>query len=76
MKKTIKIIIDCGKTTCASERGKFCAYLGSKVFGTIPICTLFASKDDSYVLLNEHTEGSRKGWLARCPQCLKATGEK
>lgn len=41
MKTTLTFQIECGETTCASEPGKFCQYVGVQGFGTKPICLLF-----------------------------------
>jgi len=55
-----------GETTCASEPGKFCKFLYTKNFGTSAVCHLF---DDNPLF--EHTFGEKKGWIARCHQCMK-----
>lgn len=67
MKRILQIEIDCGETTCASEPGKFCRWRGSRGFGTVPICALFATKNDTYTDLED-----MDGWVRRCQQCLDA----
>ena len=49
-----------GKTTCASERGKFCPFLFSKAFGTKYMCILFN------VTLFENNNMC----LVRCKECV------
>lgn len=66
MKKFIKFEIDCGETTCAIVPGKFCKFVGAARFGTIPVCRLFSSSNDSYTELID-----KDGWLQRCDSCLK-----
>ena len=58
--------IEHGKTTCASEPGKFCRFLGDTNFGTVPVCMLFGNQR-----LQEHAEGETKGWVIRCLQCTE-----
>jgi hypothetical protein len=62
MKKTIKIQISCGKTTCASKPGEFCRFLILDVrdYGT---CSIFKSK----LLPN------KEGWIGRCQECIQST---
>jgi len=68
MKTVLPIEIECGKTTCASEPGAFCRFVGSRAFGTQPLCTLFPDTEDHpYTRLCEID-----GWLQRCPVCLAA----
>lgn len=59
--------VRCGETTCAIEPGRFCPYLGARVFGTKPVCMLFDNRP-----LHEHDSGDKAGWLARCPECYAA----
>ena len=63
-KVKLEIIIECGEHTCASEPGKFCRFLGSMRFGTIPLCLLFPDRESSHTLLEE-----KDGWLQRCDAC-------
>jgi len=63
IKFTITRTIVCGKTTCASEPGKFCGYVAARKFGIEPVCTAF----DEPIRLYDHD-----GWLQRCDACLKA----
>jgi hypothetical protein len=66
MKKTLKIDIECGEKTCASEPGKFCEFFGSMKFGQVPVCRLFPSIDDNpYTILED-----KDGWTQRCTRCL------
>jgi len=58
------IKINHGETTCASEPGKFCRFLGSKKFGLIPVCLLFGETLDVH-----HQQHDKAGWVARCGQC-------
>jgi len=63
------IMMEHGETTCASEPGKFCLFLGAKCFGTKPVCMLF---DDTP--LREDFVG---GWVKRCDQCMSIfTGDR
>lgn len=61
----LKIGIHCGATTCASEPGKFCRYLGASHFGTSPECLLFPG-ETSHTPLEE-----KDGWVQRCKECLE-----
>lgn len=54
------IEVECGETTCASEPGKFCRFVGSKHFGTQPICMLY----------NEPINDDLAGWLGRGEKCM------
>ena len=65
---TLSIAIECGKTTCASEPGKFCKFFGTMRFGTIPLCRLFPSEGDSCTELKDVG-----GWIQRCDDCLQHT---
>jgi hypothetical protein len=58
MKYNIEFQIRCGKTTCASKPGKFCAMLNVNMSGS-GTCHLFGKVFD------------RGGWLVRHPGCLK-----
>lgn len=71
MKRTLKIEIECGEKTCASEPGKFCPYLGTVRMGTKYVCMLFPNEEGSHTLLMGEG-GDEAGWLQRCPACLKA----
>lgn len=64
---TLRISISCGARTCAAEPGKFCRFMGSVKFGTIPVCRLFPSDTDSYTVL--HADA---GWVQRCDACKEA----
>jgi hypothetical protein len=66
MKRTLCMAIECGETTCAWEPGKFCCHLGSKKFGTVPVCLLFRDTEAREVELFE-----KDGWLQRCGACLE-----
>jgi len=72
MKQIIKIEIECGEHTCASEFGKFCRYLGSTNHGSTPLCFLLYDKThkrgQTYTVLTEI-----EGWTQRCPQCKSLT---
>jgi hypothetical protein len=57
-----KLIIEHGETTCASEPGKFCRFLGATNFGTVPVCMLFG---------NQKLDENEEGWVKRCDDCLK-----
>lgn len=67
MTRQIKIEIECGDLTCASEPGKFCRWADRRSFGRKPICTLFPDPTET----RAYTELVYvDGWLQRCPQCL------
>jgi hypothetical protein len=69
-RKMLKIEIKCGDTTCASEPGEFCKFFSTIRFGTVPVCRLFPSRDDSLTELK--TSGDdQSGWVLRCEACLK-----
>ena len=55
----IKIEAECGKNTCAIEKGKFCRFFYTRMFGQIPHCSLFGV--DLEVI---------DGWTNRCDTCL------
>jgi len=61
---TITRTIVCSETTCASERGKFCDYVGTRRFGSERVCTAFEGEP---IRLYDHD-----GWLQRCDACLEA----
>lgn len=65
MLRQLNIQINCGNTTCASKPGEFCKYMGSRHFGSVPICTLFPSEDAIYTELQD-----KGGWVQRCQDCL------
>ncbi len=74
MKFTVKLEIECGETTCASEPGMFCKYVGAVKFGTVPVCMLFPfDRGGHYTFLREVTDEPRKGWLKRCTACMEAS---
>jgi hypothetical protein len=66
MKRRLPIEIDCGDQTCAKEPGKFCRFFGQVKFGTIPVCMLFPSVDNSHTILEQGPDG----WTLRCTECL------
>ena len=68
--KQIRITIECGEFTCASEPGKFCKFVGTRRMGAEYVCRLFPSEDDSYLRL-QTLDNKPNGWLARCSECLK-----
>ena len=68
-KKILEIEISCGRTTCATEPGKFCRFTGTARFGTITVCSLFPSDKHSYTELKDVD-----GWIIRCEDCMN--GEK
>ena len=73
MLKTLRIQIECGETTCASEPGRFCRFLGSRRMGTVPVCMLFPEKNPGRKHPGGITELEQTtGWLQRCPACLAA----
>jgi len=68
MNKLLKLSINCGETTCASEPGKFCKYLFTRKFGTLIYCQIFSEIDDrgkpfSLELVD--------GWTRRHSLCLQ-----
>lgn len=63
----IKIKIECGQSTCASEPGKFCAFFGSVKFGLISVCRLFPTDENSFTVLEE-----QNGWVQRCADCKES----
>jgi len=67
MKTTLTLKIECGPTTCASEPGAFCSFVGSREFGTQPLCTLFPDAEYPYSRLRDID-----GWLQRCRACMEA----
>ena len=64
MKATIKLDIECGENTCASEPGKFCRLLTYYSSGKA-ICYIFGE-------VRDHSEDGL-GWIQRHPDCLKYT---
>lgn len=60
--RVLKIEIDCGEKTCASEPGVLCRFLRARIDGSRPICYLFGVP-----LYDE--DGSILGWLQRCDEC-------
>lgn len=68
MQKVIKIEIECGERTCASEPGVWCKMIGTKIYGSRWVCTLFQDKDGrTFTELED-----KDGWIQRCPACLEA----
>ncbi len=63
--RTLRISINAGEYTCAAKRGVFCAYLGSREFGQVPVCTLDLM--DGQKRLREED-----GWVLRSRECLDA----
>jgi hypothetical protein len=61
----LTIEIECGKTTCAIEKGKFCKFLKFS-FTNKNLCVIFGGVED------------KNGWIQRHAQCLKKStkGEK
>lgn len=64
--KQITFDLNCGETTCASSPGVFCQFSGSKNFGTVRLCTLFACASGEPQSLYPDSEGC----IARCQLCL------
>lgn len=71
MERTLKISVDCGEKTCASEPGNFCRFMGSVKFGQVPVCTLFpdVKKGETYTILG-NTKEDDTGWVLRCQSCM------
>jgi hypothetical protein len=57
------ILIEHGEETCAVSPGKFCRFLGSKKFGTVPVCMLY---DKELFEVD--------GWVDRCHECMEEFG--
>ena len=76
MRTILRITIDCGPLTCASEPGKFCEYLGTTRMGSVPVCMLFPAESPSRrepgaaTILKE--DPPLVGWVQRCQACLDA----
>lgn len=68
-KRSLTIVIEAGETTCAREPGKWCRFVGSKAFGTRPLCMLFPPEDG---LGAASPLEDKDGWLQRLPQCIEA----
>jgi hypothetical protein len=58
MKATLKFSIECGETTCAVKRGKFCEYMLGSMNGQTG-CYFFGATYDV------------DGWTQRHPKCLE-----
>jgi hypothetical protein len=59
-----------GITTCASEPGEFCRFVGDTHMGSRYVCMLFPGNEG-----HAHTPLKEKnGWILRCEACLKAEG--
>jgi hypothetical protein len=67
MKRGIILEIECGETTCASEPGRFCRFLGRQKFGSISVCMLFPDPDGQG---SDTTLRDQDGWIRRCPACM------
>lgn len=65
----LAIDVQCGEKTCATEPGKFCQYVGSRRFGTQPVCLLFPGNNAAHTDLFPIED---TGWLRRCAPCLAA----
>jgi hypothetical protein len=64
----VSVEIQCGESTCAKERGKFCKFFGARDFGTVPVCSLFPSENHTFTDLEVSN-----GWVQRCKSCLEST---
>ena len=69
MKRQLKIAIECGDKTCASEPGKLCGQVYTARFGTEWRCQMFGKE-----LRDE--AGGQEGALRRLPECLAAEGSR
>jgi len=71
MKRTIKIVIDCGERYCSPDpdKGTFCPQMMVRRMGTEWVCALFHNQDGSDIELK--SDGP-EGCLMRCKQCLEA----
>lgn len=67
MKLAMILEIEAGETTCASEPGKFCHFIGATRLGLSAVCTLFRDEEGHILQLFD-----KDGWVQRCPQCLEA----
>lgn len=63
--RILEIRINCGETTCAIKKGKFCEWFSTKKFGQIPYCKLFNTE-----LIEEN------GWTKRCDECIMSERKK
>lgn len=73
--KVLRIQIECGEESCASEPGKFCRFLSTERYGTVYHCTIFSKTYDRGVYAlgksSPHTSMKEKdGWLQRHPECI------
>jgi len=76
MNRKLTVLIEAGDTTCASEPGKFCKFVGSKRFGSVYVCMLFPESNPGHKDSGTDTILKEKdGWLQRCPACLEAEGK-
>lgn len=66
--KSLKIEILSGEHTCITKEKKRCPFFGSTRFGTIPVCLLFPSKENSHTELTEGFDG----WIQRTKDCKEA----
>lgn len=71
MERLLVIKIDAGATTCASDPGKHCRFLGTYRMGLQPVCLLFPSAQDSHIELWDEN-GGVTGWLQRHKECIAA----
>lgn len=75
MERKIIIKINCGDFTCASEPENFCKFIGSRKFGTMPVCLLFPSVSGNYRRSESSTDlNDKDGWVQRCQACIDAEG--
>jgi hypothetical protein len=66
--ETLKVAVNCGKTTCAKEPGKFCQFFGTVKFGQVPVCRLFPTDSESFTKLED-----KDGWTQRCEACSNSS---
>jgi hypothetical protein len=74
---TLKLEIECGEKTCASEPGKFCKWLRTARFGSIWTCQIFCECGtilDGKIYPDSLEE--KDGWIQRHPECLKNCSQK
>ena len=71
MKRTLKIIIDCGDRYCSPDpdKGTLCPQTMTRRMGTVWVCTLFHNENGSDIELQ--SDGPM-GCLMRCDPCLAA----
>ena len=67
--KTITLKINCSETHCHEKDSVMnCHFRGNRKFGTIPVCRLFPSKEDSFTDLDEDNNSR----VLRCSDCLNS----